>query len=175
MTDVSFAMEEAVAKKARHRKRGLKAKGETSASRTLNAIRQRRQEREDQRDTRTEIEKVHAREQAEIDAAAAAAAAAVLRSPSSRNRALPGMMMMTTEPDENKPPSRNKDGSVKKRKKKKKEPVSGLLLALREKKEEENKLALGTKRWCRKCKSAFEGDICPNSCPPFMYRDEIPQ
>eukprot|EP01043_Picozoa_sp_COSAG02_P005656 COSAG02_NODE_154_length_33067_cov_38.282092_25_plen_205_part_00 len=174
MADVSFAMEEAVAKKARHRKRGLKAKGETSASRTLDAIKQRRQEREEKKDTRTEVEKVHAREQAKIDAAAAAAASAVLRSATSRNRALPGLMMMTNEPDENKPPSHDKNGRVKKRKKKK-EPVSGLLLALREKKEEENKLALGDKRWCLKCKGAFEGDICPNACPAFMYRDDIPQ
>ena len=175
MADVSFAMEEAVAKKARHRKRGLKAKGETSASRTLDAIKQRRREREEKRDTRTEIEKVHAREQAKIDAAAAAAASAVVRSASSRNRALPGMMMMMpAEPDENKPPSHDKNGRVKKRKKKK-EPVSGLLLALREKKEEENKLALGNKRWCLKCKAAFEEDICPNKCPVFMYRDDIPQ
>lgn len=173
MADVSFAMEEVSVKKARHRKRGLKAKGEASASRTLDAIKQRRQEREEKRDTRTEIEKVHAREQEAIDAAAAAAAAAVLRTASSRNRALPGMMMMAAEPDKIKSSSRDKKGRVKKRKKK--EPVSALLLALREKKEEENKLALGSKRWCRKCKNAFEGDVCPNTCPPFMYRDEIPQ
>ncbi len=87
---------------------------------------------------------------------------------------LPGMMMLAAEPDEWKPPSRDKDGRVKKRKKKKKEPVSALLLSLRERKEEENKLALGSKHWCHKCKAAFEGDVCPKSCPPFMYRDEIP-
>ena len=124
VSSVSFAMEEAVAKSARHRKRGLKEKGETSASRTLQAISERRREREERKDTRTAIEKVQ---------------------------------------------------GEKKPKKKKKEPVSGLLLALREKKEEENRLALGSKRWCRECKNAFEGDVCPNTCPPFMYRDDIPQ
>ena len=72
------------------------------------------------------------------------------------------------------PLSRDKNGRVKKRKKKKGEPVSALLLALREKKEEENKLALASKRWCRKCQAAFQGESCPKGCPPFMYRDDIP-
>ena len=58
---------------------------------------------------------------------------------------------------------------------KREEPVSSILLALREKKEEENSLALATKRWCRKCSDAFDGAACPQGCPPFMYRDAIPE